>query len=386
MKKSSLKFVLAVFLIYFIVLPCFSRNNRNFYPIPKSLESEDYIFEGACLQLEYKEPVDVITLIPGKFYNKGMHSGNNITPNKEDSYSVIEKATGKRLTFNFRNIYKYELENIHDTNTGDGDGFEVCAAFFPGERYVDVVLGNISEIFLADCSAIYCHLIRFDFEKDSVEVLNSLAFENTYLKLFSNNNKDNAGYNLYKTLLTGQFSFVGITRKYNIYVKNNVLSMTDKGYYGSGYWPEKRLIDNCSYSTKSELKEGSTIYYASNLGKDSNDPWVCGLEDFKDEEITITSPDKKMCYLVVGNGFKRKGKEYLFKNNSRPKEIEIIYDNNYGMRHIVELDDTPELKSIPLLNCNSKSLKIKILSVYEGAKYSDVCINCLIPVIDAYKK
>lgn len=397
MKKVYLKFVLASLLICSVVFPCFSHD----YPRPKKLESEDYSFEEIYLYNWNEEPIEVMTLEPGYFYDKGT-SDDGCCRLPGDSFTVVEKSTGKKLTYNYRDIYKYELENIHDTDTKDGYGFEIDIAFFPAKGYVDAVLIN-RENFLKTRGC-YSHLIRFNFKKNCVEVINSLEFSKSFKGLFGDCNRGNSGgYNLYKTLLTGKLCFENnVPKKYeynysskkvivkdgdiketlgDISVKNNVV-YTKNNSESFDYGIPHCFINNCSYKTKSEFKEGSTVYYASNLGKDSNNPWVCGLKDFKDEEIIINSPNMKICYIGVCNGFKREGKEYLFKNNSRPKEIEIIYDNNFGMRHIVQLNDSPKIQMIPLLNCGSKSIKIKILSVYKGEKYNDVCLNAIIPVSD----
>lgn len=400
MKKVYLKFVLAGLLVCLVVFPCFSLN-REYYILPEKLESEDYSFEGLFLYNWDEEPIEIMTLEPGRFYDKGT-SDDVFHRLPGDSFTVVEKATGKKLTYNYRDIYKYELENIHDTDTKEGYGFEINIAFFPAEGYVDAVLMN--DDYAVKPRGCYSHLIRFNFKKNRVEVINSLDFSKSFKGLFGDFNHDYLGtYNLYKTLLTGKLCFeTDVPKKYvydspfeniiakdvdiketlgDISVKGNVVyTKNNSKKFDYDIWD--CFIGNCSYKTKSELKEGSTVYYASNLGKDSNNPWVCGLKDFKDEEIVINSPNMKICYIGVCNGFKREGKEYLFKNNSRPKEIEIIYDNNFGMRHIVQLNDSPEIQMIPLLNCGCKSIKIKILSVYKGEKYNDVCVNAIIPVSD----
>lgn len=138
------------------------------------------------------------------------------------------------------------------------------------------------------------------------------------------------------------------------------------------------FIKNIEYQTKSFLSEKSSKYYSSNLNEFSNTPW-CPSISYSDEEIYIKSSDEPIEGLYFGNGFYQSEKTYLYLQNSRAKEIEIEFMES-NLKQKVELADTGYLQFIPLVDVNSKNIKIKILSVYEGSKYKDLCINCILPV------
>ena len=141
---------------------------------------------------------------------------------------------------------------------------------------------------------------------------------------------------------------------------------------------EVLVINNYEVTSKSFLREGSVNYTASNLKSFSDTPWVPSI-DYKEELLTITS-EENIGALSICNGFFRTGRQDLYNKNSRVKEIEIIYPESYGITHRVILNDTGYPQYIPLINNDCKELKIKIISVYEGSKYSDVCINCICPI------
>ena len=64
----------------------------------------------------------------------------------------------------------------------------------------------------------------------------------------------------------------------------------------------------------------------------------------------------------------------LYAENSRPKDILIELGDGTLIQHT--LDDGMGWQSIPLLEPFSTSyVKITILSVYRGSKYTDTCIS-----------
>jgi hypothetical protein len=72
----------------------------------------------------------------------------------------------------------------------------------------------------------------------------------------------------------------------------------------------------------------------------------------------------------------------LYQKNSRPKEIAIMYGgvSQTGEEiheHRVILDDTFEMQFVPLLymGTDAQNISIKIMSVYPGTAYDDVCLN-----------
>ena len=78
--------------------------------------------------------------------------------------------------------------------------------------------------------------------------------------------------------------------------------------------------------------------------------------------------------LMILNGvFKN---EKLYKENSRPKELLIEYNN--GEKYSIKLNDT---KNLQVFNVKSKekveNARIIIESVYPGTKWNDCCITKL---------
>lgn len=152
--------------------------------------------------------------------------------------------------------------------------------------------------------------------------------------------------------------------------------LTDKDFlYGK---KEKLLLKNVVYKTKSFLIEGTTEYKPSNMQNFSNIPYVPNIQ--YDKEEIIIEADNEIAGLFICNGFYHQDKPNLYTENSRPKEIEIIYDDSYQLHHCVILEDIQKSQFVPLLNINENKIRIKILSVYEGTKYKDTCINCIKPV------
>jgi hypothetical protein len=129
------------------------------------------------------------------------------------------------------------------------------------------------------------------------------------------------------------------------------------------------------------LTDGTVEYRAENMREFSNMPWAVTKAGLDGAEIGVKS-EGPVNWLVIGNGFYHAGKPDLYQKNSRPKEIAITYG---GMsqtgkeirEHRVLLDDTFEMQFVPLLymGTDAQDISIKILSVYPGTAYDDVCLN-----------
>lgn len=77
--------------------------------------------------------------------------------------------------------------------------------------------------------------------------------------------------------------------------------------------------------------------------------------------------------LVIVNGFVNAEKPYLFFQNARAKKI-LIKTKSFSFE--AELEDTGNFQLIKLPNkINESDISIKILSSYEGTKYSDIVIS-----------
>jgi hypothetical protein len=79
--------------------------------------------------------------------------------------------------------------------------------------------------------------------------------------------------------------------------------------------------------------------------------------------------------LHISIGFVSYDKPYLYSMNSRPQELRLSIDGKFSFIH--HLLDTPNYQKIVLpqqLDYND-TLILEIISVYEGTKYQDTCIN-----------
>jgi hypothetical protein len=140
------------------------------------------------------------------------------------------------------------------------------------------------------------------------------------------------------------------------------------------------VLRETNISAAAFLTEGATEYRAENMREFSGVPWVINSADLAGAEIAVETGKAINC-LAIGNGFYRAGRPDLYTRNSRPKEIAIMYKNapaaDSGMEtieHRVILDDTYEMQLVPLLYEDSQ-IAIKILSVYSGTDYGDICVN-----------
>ena len=85
--------------------------------------------------------------------------------------------------------------------------------------------------------------------------------------------------------------------------------------------------------------------------------------------------------FLLLNGFQSE-KKYLYEQNSRVKKIEITnLDTN--IKSIYEIKDSAEKQKIELQKKTNSANQvgryaIKILDVYPGTKYKDLCIQTII--------
>lgn len=133
------------------------------------------------------------------------------------------------------------------------------------------------------------------------------------------------------------------------------------------------------YSAASELIEKNIIYSASNLGRLDGNPWA--TNQLEKAELFIEIPVKSKTEIAFYNGFQHSTKTNLYKDNSRAKEIFIVNTANKKSITIC-LKDSPEKQVVDLSEIIRNEgevvrLKLKIQSVYEGAKYRDLCIQAI---------
>ncbi|MBN2425157.1 MAG: hypothetical protein JXR46_09735 [Calditrichaceae bacterium] len=113
-------------------------------------------------------------------------------------------------------------------------------------------------------------------------------------------------------------------------------------------------------------------YDSSNLlDYDLNSIWAEGVEGDGSGEMLKINLEKKVYIknLILFPGHSKN--EKLFFENNRLKEIEIMIN---GIQSNVIIDDVFVPVSIPIEKTTS-DITIRILSVYKGSKYNDLCVG-----------
>jgi hypothetical protein len=116
------------------------------------------------------------------------------------------------------------------------------------------------------------------------------------------------------------------------------------------------------------------------IWNDDSNPWAEGKAgNGEGEKLYLVLEQPVDCISILG-GFVDFDKQYLFKQNCRPKQIRITSAS--GKFSIVcNIEDKVYFLEIELPKKVS-DLTIEILQVYPGTRYSDLCISALI----AYQK
>lgn len=136
-----------------------------------------------------------------------------------------------------------------------------------------------------------------------------------------------------------------------------------------------------SYESTSFLKEKDTVYSAENLGTIEGLSWASANGYGIGDIIYITADINDKFSLQLFNGFQSE-KKYLYEQNSRVKKIEITnLDTN--QKSIYDIKDSAEKQTIPLQKKSASANQvgryaIKILEVYPGTKYKDLCIQAIL--------
>lgn len=143
-----------------------------------------------------------------------------------------------------------------------------------------------------------------------------------------------------------------------------------------------------------ELVEGNITYSAYNVSAKKIDKvWavpnngiqesiIFGYADDNQNEENldeIIEYEKKYEYLlIICSGYISYRNPNLYKENARPKKIKIKLKDTYAEDmedYIIELKDTPQPQIVKIDHRVAKPITITILDVYEGEKYSDLCIS-----------
>lgn len=166
----------------------------------------------------------------------------------------------------------------------------------------------------------------------------------------------------------------------------------DNKYIDSNYGFHNSNIKNITASSSySEIINGRKISYTpDNLYKcffvgckchpywwnDAHIPWVEGANgNGINETITIEYKEPVEGVSIL-NGYTDINNMKLFKENSRLKKIRIDYLDS-GQYIEASFEDKVYFKYIPFVKPTSK-IRITILDVYPGTKYSDTCVSAII--------
>lgn len=153
----------------------------------------------------------------------------------------------------------------------------------------------------------------------------------------------------------------------------------DPGYVteytkSSSYLIEKDINYDESHLTFSNIKWN---YCASNWIV----PWVENVSGYGiGEYVEIKySGERQLDYLLIANGYFSIDKPYLYKQNSRVKQIKVTGLKS-GNEKILDVLDTPHPQTVDISFLETQEpFRVTIMDVYKGTKYEDTCINCMEP-------
>lgn len=141
-----------------------------------------------------------------------------------------------------------------------------------------------------------------------------------------------------------------------------------------------QFVDAIHYCVSSVLKpQGDSDYGPQNLA--DGDPATAWCEGVRGPGIgeTITlridngAPFRR---LLIGNGYGKSPQRY--EDNGRPHLVEIVTDRTPPTR--MQLVDQNGILPVPLIDVGAyRWVRLKILSVYPGRKYTDTCMNFVTP-------
>ncbi len=184
-----------------------------------------------------------------------------------------------------------------------------------------------------------------------------------------------------------QLGILWNNRRMYLYDNNQLLFQPDEGLRFEGYVPQ--VVD---VKTSSYFSEGTIKYDGKNfipLSMKELKPWAAdkgakGIGEWI--ELTIEKEDWQFGVnsFFISNGYVNFNKPELYINNSRVKKLQVSCIES-GIDAIYELEDTPNLQTIKLpkeINTQVITVRFKILEVYPGNKWEDICINMIVPMGD----
>jgi hypothetical protein len=209
---------------------------------------------------------------------------------------------------------------------------------------------------------------------DSPEIAGKYTLENINRITFININWDNRKNERFLILISENICYLYNGDNYPYF----------RGF-SKGAAPGEAVYPYNKYSKKWEneitatsfLTEGRIRYTTEDLNENIGMCWAEGVSGQGINETLFL----KMIFtksIHISTGFVSYFKPHLFKENSRPKTIELSVVNKYSI--IINLEDTPNFQTINLPEQLGKNdvLELKILDVYQGTKYENTCINTIL--------
>lgn len=148
------------------------------------------------------------------------------------------------------------------------------------------------------------------------------------------------------------------------------------GFYSFRKLELLSFLKKTNVTTSSELQENKTIYSGDSLGNlNLESPWVEGSKGDGIGEYIILNINASEVFIL--SGFISYQKPYLYEQNNRPKKIKISFPESNYQDIYFDLADTPNPQKITLKEDYNGKLKIEIIDIYKGSKYSDLCISSI---------
>lgn len=180
------------------------------------------------------------------------------------------------------------------------------------------------------------------------------------------------GHPIYATFQGGYYQYAfGRTEIREVLSGSRKMSYEEWKQYCSDMYPKSVTIASAVATS-----EASAKYAAKNICDATWASWVEGKPDEgigESIEMTFSEPTT-ISYLSIKNGF---GNLAWYYSNNRPKDIEVIFDNDSTTDCTRTLTDTPlaQYESFDLFGKPYHKVKITIKSVYTGTgPDNDTCI------------
>ena len=135
-----------------------------------------------------------------------------------------------------------------------------------------------------------------------------------------------------------------------------------------------QFTPNGTRCVSSVLKsQGANTYGPENLQDDTEKAWCEGAPgDGQGEYVRIAwAGPVEFRSVIIGNGYRKSRETYL--NNARARRVRI--ETGDGVSVTRELPDSGKHHTVKLpRTAKTNSLRVTILEVYRGAKFSDLCL------------